>query len=343
VKILVIGGTGFISSTLVGILLERGHHITLFSRSGWRHVNGTGTGALHHIQGDRTRPNDLAVRTHGMLFDALIDMVAYKPEESASAVGIFEGRVGRFIHCSTVSVYMVSSAINVPVSEDQASRPLMPRWDRNPFGMDYGIQKRRCEDVLWQAHHDVRFPVTMLRPTFVSGPADPAQRDWFWIERIMDGGPLLVPGTGNDPFQQVFVSDVARAFADLLQHPATIGNAYNVAAEESFTLNGYIGRLGEMLGRDPELVHIPQEEFDRLPFSTSPEGDVFTFNTRTPAVFSLEALRRDIGYRSTPFAKWMGDTIAWWRAPGRRHSFGYAQRPEELRVAKSQRASRSGT
>jgi nucleoside-diphosphate-sugar epimerase len=205
----------------------------------------------------------------------------------------------------------------------------MDYWDRNPFGMQYGIDKRECERVLWDAHQDAHFPVSMLRPTFVSGPADPTARDFFWIERILDGKPLLVPGSGDCAFQQVYIEDVAQAFAALLDHPVSVGKAYNIVGKEIYSLNEYLRMLGELTGRAPTLVHVPQSDFDEQPFSTNPRGDVFPFNTRRTAVFSLERVKRDIGFRPTPVREWMAATIDWWRKQGR-HSLGYDRRTEEL-------------
>lgn len=331
-NILLIGGTGFISGSLAQRLLDRDDRITILTRG--KSKNNPGE-SVDRIVADRTVPTELERALQGRRFDVVYDMVAYRPEESATIARILRGRLGRFIHCSTVSVYMVSEQIRTPVTEDQDKAPLMPFWDRNPFGMGYGILKRRCEEVLWKAHDPLDFPVTMLRPTFVSGPKDPTGRDFFWIERILDDGPLLVPGSGDFPFQQVFVDDVARAFAGLLDCPRTVGKAYNVAGEETFTLNEYLHALGSLLGRDPELVHVDQAAFDSLPFSSSPAGDVFPFNTRRPALFSLDAIKRDTGYHSTPFDVWMKETIEWWVSAPRGHSNGYEQRAEELEYVRS--------
>jgi nucleoside-diphosphate-sugar epimerase len=257
-------------------------------------------------------------------------MVAYLPGDSAAAARAFRGKVGRFIHCSTVSVYMVSNNVQCPITEDQDKGPLMEYDPRNPFGMDYGIQKRACEAVLWDAHDSAVFPVTMLRPVFVSGPGDPAKRDYFWIERIRDGKPLLVPGSGDIAFQQVYVDDVARIFAALADVPNSVGKAYNITGEEIFSLNDYLATLGVLLGKQPEIVHVDQATFDALPFSRSAEGDVFTFNTRRTAVFSLDRIKRDLGYRATPFPEYMQTTIDWWTDSGRGHSHGYSRRAEEL-------------
>ncbi len=281
-NILILGGTGFISGALVRRLLASGHRVTIVTR-GRRRPEAVPSGTLDTLMADRSNIQALKSGLGGRTFDAVFDLIAYLPEESRGAVELFRGRVGRFIHCSTISVYMVSDRVQCPVTEDQAEAPLMKFWDRNPFGMQYGIDKRACERVLWDAHHDVRFPVSMLRPTFVSGPADPSRRDWFWIERVLDGQPLLVPGSGDYAFQQIYIGDVAAAFAALLEHDISVGKVYNVAAEEIFSLNEYLGLLGELTGRQVKLVNIPQVAFDKLDISSHPRGDVFPFNTRRTA------------------------------------------------------------
>ncbi|MCC6396944.1 MAG: NAD-dependent epimerase/dehydratase family protein [Bacteroidetes bacterium] len=327
-KTLVLGGTGFLSGALVRHLLREGHAVTIVTR-------GTipPDPACESIAADRSDATVLAAAVAGRRFDAVYDMIAYEPEASKAAARIFRGSIGRFIHCSTISVYMVSRDVQCPITEDQAHAPLMEHWPRNPFGMDYGIKKRQCEETLWN-HHDSRlFPVSILRPTFISGPADPAKRDWFWIKRLLDGRPLLIPGSGDYAFQQAYVDDVARMFVRLLTCPESIGKAYNVAAEEVFSFREYLDMLSALLGRKPACAHLRQEEFDRLPISSSHEGDVFPFNVRRTAVFSLDQIKQDLGYRSTPWKVWMQETIRWWSAPGRGDGYGWSNREEEVRIA----------
>ncbi|UCE08320.1 MAG: NAD-dependent epimerase/dehydratase family protein [bacterium] len=180
-KILVIGGTGFISGRTAQKLIEKGHHVTIFTRGKSPNLLPKHP-ALEYIIGDRNDKRKIKATLQHGTFDVVYDFVAYEPGESKLAVKVFQGKVGRFIHCSTISVYMVSNEVQCPITEDQDNRPLMPFWDRNPFGMDYGIKKRQCEDNLWQAHNEQLFPVSMLRPTYVSRPNDPTERDFFWIE-----------------------------------------------------------------------------------------------------------------------------------------------------------------
>jgi nucleoside-diphosphate-sugar epimerase len=330
-KVAVIGGTGFISSRLVAMLLERGHEVTVLTRGASEAPPGL-EGA-RFVQGSRHDPAVLRDLARSAEWDLVYDMIAYRPEESRAAGEAFAGYVDRFVHCSTISVYMVSNEVRCPITEDQDKAPLMPHFLRNPFGMDYGILKRECEDVLWAMHAAGSLSVAMVRPTFVCGPRDPMRRDWFWIERILDGGPLLVPGSGDHAFQSVYVDDVASAFVAAGLREEAPGNAFNIAGNEIFSLRDYLAALSTLLGREPEIVTVPQDEFDRWPYSVGRGVDVFPFNTRRTAVFSLDRVRHELGVRLTPFDEWMPGTIEWYLAQAE-SSAGYEHRQEEIEWAR---------
>ncbi len=340
-KILVIGGTGFISGHLTLELLARGHTVTLLTRGKSRNPF-IDEGKIEYIFGDRCTEHGVRTAVGTSTFDAVYDMIAYRPEESIISAKVFRGKVGRFIHCSTISVYMVSDQIRCPITEEQDSLPLMEWFDRNPFGMQYGIDKRECESVLWDAHHPEHLPVSMIRPPYVLGPNDLLHRDWFWMQRILDGGPLLVPGSGDHALQAVYVKDLARAFASLLDSDISIGRAYTVAGDEIFSLNEYIERVGRLLGRNPELVHLDQEIFDAHPISTLPGKDVFPLNSRRTAVFDISKAKRDLRFVSTPFDDWMKVTIDWYTKIYRRDSPGYERRKTELRMIEAIRKNSCG-
>jgi nucleoside-diphosphate-sugar epimerase len=333
-NILIIGGTGFISSRVVDKLLSKGHKINLVNRGKTRNElqENRNLSLVHCDRNDKKVLSDLASKQK---FDVVYDMIAYNEKDSQTAIDVFKNKIGRFIHCSTISVYMLQQDVRIPVTEDQINLELMKEFKRSPFGWDYGINKIKCENVLWKNHDNKSFPVSMLRPTYVSGPKDPARRDWFWIERIIDGNPLLIPGDGNFRFQQVYISDVAEAFCKVIETEKSIGEAYNVAGGEAFTLNEYLLQLMKLLNKYVEVFHIDQQEFDKLKISYSPEGDVFTFNTRRDAVFSLQKINEHLGYTTTPFDDYMKTTIDWLLNEHRQHSAGYARRDEEIRIINS--------
>lgn len=331
-KVLVIGGTGFISSKLVEVLVQRNHSVSILNRGKSKNIFENDK-RIKIFYGDRNDKGILRGITSAKKYDAVYDMIAYEPADSINAFEAFKGIIGRFIHCSTVSVYMISNEVQCPITEDKYNGEIMPYFARNPFGMDYGIKKRECENYLWNVHDEKLFPVTTIRPPYVCGPGDPAKRDFFWIERIMDGGPLLVPCSGHFATQTVFVDDLARAFADLLEYPGTIGNSFNVASEEIFSLNDYLIKLSALLKKEIGIVHMDQNVFDKLPISFSNSGDVFTFNTRRTAVFSIDKIKSATNFSSTPFDVWMPRTIDWFLNSYNGNSVGYEKRMDEIKIA----------
>lgn len=333
-KILIIGGTGFISSRIAEKFLTKGYIITLLNRGKTKNELAKNQN-LSFVYGDRNDRKVLSELTSKQKFDVVYDMIAYDENDSQTVVDAFKDKIGRFIHCSTISVYMLQRDVQIPVTEDQINLELMKEFKRSPFGWDYGINKIKCENVLWKNHDVKSFPVSMLRPTYVSGPKDPARRDWFWIERILDRKPLLIPGDGNFKFQQVYIEDAAEAFCKVIETDKSIGQAYNVAGEESFTLNEYLLRLMKLLDKHSDVFHIDQKEFDNLAISYSPEGDVFTFNTRIDAVFSLKKIKEHLGYTTTPFDEYMKTTIDWFLNEHKNHSTGYSGRDEEIKIINS--------
>jgi hypothetical protein len=91
----------------------------------------------------------------------------------------------------------------------------------------------------------------------------------------------------------------------------------------------------QLLDRNVEIFHLDQEKFDKLEISYSNEGDVFTFNTRRDAVFSLEKIKDHLNYKTTAFNDYMSTTINWFLKNYNGHSCGYSKREEELKTINS--------
>lgn len=307
-NILVVGGSGFISSKVVEFLVLDGHSVSVLNR-GRTGQKGRFWSDVKPIKAERNDIERVKKLVHGKSFDAVMDFVAYDAEDARSAVKCFSGLTGHYLHCSTISVYMVSREPVCPITEDQDHFPVMDFWLENPFGMQYGIDKRACEEVFWESYREAGFPYTALRPTYVSGPGDPAARDFFWAKRILDGGPVLVPEGGKYKFHLVYVEDVAQAFVNASKFPETIGNKYNIASEEVYTLSEYLNILARTLGVAPELIPLPAEEVNSLLPKTLEYG--FPFHTYRDAYFSIEAAKQDLNFQTTPLKGWLSDTIEW--------------------------------
>ncbi|MGI4788129.1 MAG: NAD-dependent epimerase/dehydratase family protein, partial [Janthinobacterium lividum] len=153
--VLFIGGTGLISTAIARQLLEAGHEVTLFNRgkSESRLPDGANV-----IQGDRKDYAAFEQTFSDKNYDVVVDMVAFHPDDTRSAIRAFSGRCGQFIHCSTVCVY------SGPVAQ-------IPTTETEPYHSigGYGKDKAICELLLLQEFEAKAFPATIMRPSHSYG------------------------------------------------------------------------------------------------------------------------------------------------------------------------------
>jgi nucleoside-diphosphate-sugar epimerase len=307
VKILIIGGTGLISTSITRQLLERGDDVTLYNR-GQREARIPP--AAKRILGDRSNyaAFEAQMRQAGE-FDCVIDMIGFVPEEEQSTVRAFKGRIGQFIFCSTVDVY--SKPIRCyPYREDAP---------RNAVG-SYGQNKVLCEDVLMEAHRRGDFAVTIIRPAYTYGESGSLIHTFGWstthIDRLRKGKPIVVHGDGSSLWVCCHVDDLARAFVNAAGNRVAFSRAYHVTGEEWMTWNEYHRTVAEAIGAPgPTLVHIPTDLLVRVaPNRAAWCGFNFQFNN----IFDNSAARADLSFRYTiPFLEGARRTVAWLDERGR--------------------------
>lgn len=116
-NILILGGTGLISTAITRQLLERGHNVTHFNRG--QTEARIPEGMVNQIVGDRKDyPTFEAQMQEAGHFDCVIDMICYTEEDATSLVRAFRGRIGQLIFCSTVDVY-ARPTVRFPIRENE--------------------------------------------------------------------------------------------------------------------------------------------------------------------------------------------------------------------------------
>ena len=306
-KILIIGGTGLISTAITRQLLERGDDVTLYNRGKSEARFPEGARSIH---GDRKDyPAFEAAMASAGDFDAIIDMIGFVPEDAESAIRAFHGRAGHYVFCSTVCVYG-GPASRYPIREDEPRRPIG----------SYGANKVLCEAILLAADHHGDFPVTIIRPSQTYGEGGTIVHSLggrtSYLDRIRKGKPIIVHGDGQCLWAACHVDDVARAFVGALGNQAAFGKTYNVTGEEWMTWNHYHEGVAEALGMPmPRLVHIPSDVLAKvLPRRASISVDIFQY----PSIFDNSAAMQDLGFRYTiPWVEGVRRTVAWLDARGK--------------------------
>lgn len=291
-RVLIIGGTGLISTAITRFLVERGDDVTVYNR-GRREAQAPPGATL--MLGDRTDYPAFEQQIAGAgTFDCAIDMVGYAPEDGESAVRAFGGRVGQLIFCSTVDVYQ-KPASRYPYTEAEGYGGLNA----------YSRNKVVIEKRLWQAFHNGAFPLTIIRPAATygegRGPISPLSGRNMYVDRLRKGKPIVVHGDGSSLWVSCSRDDVARAFVAAIGNERAVGRAYHAAGEEWLTWDTYHRQAAEAIGAPaPDIVHIPTDTLVRAaPKRAAIIAENFQFNN----IFDNAAARADLGFR--PTTSWM--------------------------------------
>ena len=181
-KVLMIGGTGIISSACCELALQRGMELTILNRSisskfpipqGARHIVGD-------IHADEAR---LTGALEGQHFDVVVDWVAYTPPDIEHDLRLFRDKTGQFVFISSASAYQKPPSHYVITEETPLDNPF---WE-------YSRNKIAIEERLMRAYRDEGFPVTIIRPSLTYGPSQIPLAGGSWqhpytvIDRIRKG------------------------------------------------------------------------------------------------------------------------------------------------------------
>ena len=300
-RILLIGGSGLISTPITRFLLERGDDVILYNRG---QTPLRAEGALQQVTGDR---NDFAAFEAQIAalghFDCVIDMVCFTPAQAESVVRACAGRTTQFIFCSTVDVYS-RPAPRYPYREDAPREAIS----------DYGRNKVACEDVFLAAHARGDFAATIIRPAMTYGEGGAIVHTFGWsttyLDRMRKGRPIVVHGDGQSLWVTCHVDDVARAFVAAIGNERAYGKAYHTAGDHWMTWNQFHAGVAEALGVPlPRLVHIPSDVLAAI----APErAGITIFNFQYDTIFDNSAAKADLGFAQTiDWVEGVRRTVAW--------------------------------
>jgi 2'-hydroxyisoflavone reductase len=316
VRCLVIGGTGFIGVAACRELMRRGVETIAAGRQPKPY--GTFTS---HVAFDRRDRAQLASALEATRPDVVLDLAAFRPADVEAILDLFHGR--RYVFVST-DVYPdlygkpAREKDFLPLEgEPPASEDGDPRRDLST----HLAGKRWCETLLARS---AGHPWISVRPAAVFGADDHTLRIAAYVQRVEDGGPLLVPAESYEwQAGLVWSRDVGHACALACDLSRDLSGGYNVAFE-GVSLRRLIESLASALGRESQLVPIP---FDDLPSSASPYGP----DPRRPAGYDLTRSRRDLGFEPSALEDALPETLAWYLARRPSHP-GYSERSKELEL-----------
>lgn len=247
-KILLIGGTGTISTDITRLLLATGHEVTLLNRGSKPVPEGAGI-LLADIHNEAAVKQQLGNQT----FDVVANFIAFTPSDVQRDIRLFSGVAGQYVFISSASAYQTPPAF-LPITE---STPLAnPRWQ-------YSRDKIAGEELLMQQYREAGFPVTIVRPSHtynsekVPVALHGAHGSWQVLHRMLQGKPVLMHGDGTSLWTLTHSTDFARGFVGLLGNVHAIGQAVHITSDESLSWNQIYEIIGRALGVQPNILCVP--------------------------------------------------------------------------------------
>ncbi len=292
-KVLIIGGTGFVSYFVAEELVSRGHEVVIFHRGEHEAEHSQ---EVKHIHGNRKQLLHYKELLLDENFDAVIDIIPMNDEDSKQALEVFRGAIKASVHISSMDVYRAWGAMQedgvsdlIPIPEEAPLRERHYLYRGKLPGFE-NYEKILVERTVMQAYKQGDFPATILRLPMVYGPRDPQAREWPFIKRVLDGRKKVLMGGGSCWLcQRAYVEDVANAVALALESEQAIGEIFNVGEDRVLTMKQWAEAIAAVMGAELEIVIIPDE---RLP----PHLGLYIAHQQH-IVGDTSKIRKKLGYR----------------------------------------------
>lgn len=337
-RILVIGGNGFIGTPLVRGLLQAGHDAGVFHRR----PAPTSSQEVEHIQGDRNRLRDHQAELRRFAPEVIIDMVLSSGAQAKQLVDVACDLNARVVAISSMDVYRAWGVMlgiepgelePMPLTEDspvRTTRSAYPPETIEKMKSIFTWLKEGYDKIaVEQAVMGSRTGGTVLRLPMVYGPGDPLHRVHGILKRIRDGRPAIILAEDHAEWRgpRGYVDNVAHAIAlaSLSEHAS--GRTYNVCDEPTLTELEWQTKIAGQADWPVRFVLLPNQ--------LTPKHLLLPGNASQQLVASSARIRRELGYEE-PFTmdEAIRRTIAWERANPPSgptlHQFDYAAEDEAL-------------
>jgi 2'-hydroxyisoflavone reductase len=311
-RILILGGTGFVGPHIIHAALARGHHVSMLNRGQRAPNQNTADFAnVESIRGDRSLPTAYD-NLKGQRWDAVIDTAQQVPWTRA-AVQALANSATLYMYISSTGVFLPYRTVDIP---EDGPIVLQDEPAQNP--PSYGVMKALSEI---EVRNGFGNRAVIVRPNYIVGPGDTTDRFTYWPVRIAQGGEVLVPGRKSDFVQYTDVRDLADWWVRLLETDTT-GTFNSTGPSPKQTLEQFVNALAPLARTLLTFTWI--ENYDwlrRYPLRTSASGRTSGLTYAVPWVMaegnSLGHVQIDnrkavaAGLTFRPLLTTARDTIAW--------------------------------
>jgi nucleoside-diphosphate-sugar epimerase len=316
-RILLIGGNGFIGRFAVATLKQQGHALAVFHRGTTAPPAG-----VDEILGDRNQLNASTQELKRFAPDVVIDLVISSGSQVQELMNIFRGVTRRVVMLSSIDVYSAVGIMHgtesgplqeVPLTEESELRRILHPYPPENMQLLHKVfawvtddyDKIPAERVVM---NDRELPGTVLRLPMVYGPGDPLHRFYPVVKRIADGRRHIIFADTLAAWRSPrgYVENVAAAIALAATDDHAARHIYNVCEEPSFSELEWARKIANEMRWEGEFVVLPVE---RTPPHLLNPGNAAQHWTASSA-----RIRHELGYEEpVAIEQAIRQTIRWER------------------------------
>lgn len=302
-KVLITGGAGFIGSHLADRLLDAGHRVTAIDdlstgrRANIAHLEGAPGFQFVHETIMQEAVMDRLVSECDVIYHLAsavgVELIVNRPVEVIERCILGTEIVLRTAHRYKKKVLLTSTSeiygkhTEVPYAED-ADRLLGPttksRWS-------YSCSKAIDEFLALAYHKEKQLPIVIVRLFNTVGPRQTGQYGMVvprFVQQALTNQPITVYGDGTQQRCFGYVGDIVRALTDLMEHPAAVGQIFNIGNTEEVSIQELAERVIQLTGSQSTIV--------KIPYDVAYEAGFEDMARRIPDLTKVSKL---IGYRPT--------------------------------------------
>lgn len=251
-KILIIGGTGVLSSAVVKEALRKNHDIYMINRG--NNMKQIPSNAVLY-KADYHDSDKVKTFLKDKTFDVVIDFLCYNKEQIKYSLDLFGNITKQYIFISSCAVYNTKECSFCT----EESPKVLDIWQ-------YSVEKVECENLLISECKTKGINYTIIRPSVTYGdtriPYGISPKygyHWTLIARILNNKPIITWNNGINKCNIMHVDDFAVGLVGLFGNPKAINEAFNVCGDETPSWNDVLDCISSILGKQIIRFNISPE------------------------------------------------------------------------------------
>lgn len=259
-KVLVMGGSYFIGKKIVDVILENDYLVYTLNR-GTKENNDE---RVINLKCDRDNTEQMKDVLSKYSFDIVIDVSGLnKLQVEVLYNSLNKENLEKFVLISSSAVYDIEK-LNIPYKEEDL-------LNENKYWTDYGRNKIESENFLIEKFQGSKMNLVVLRPPYVYGENNYAQRERFIFDHILNNKPIIIPNDGSANLQFIYTTDLANIIVNLINKDIETVSIFNVGNKKPITIREWVKSCSEVVGKKAKIVEYDYIHNNRI------ERDFFPF------------------------------------------------------------------